>query len=80
MEINANPSLNVYNDKLLPNGDIEQTLSELDKFVKTNLIADSIALVTAPLVAKQASRRENKDQKTEPETPTKVGKDLSMPP
>lgn len=46
MEVNANPSLNVYNDKVLPNGDIEQTLSELDKFVKTNLIADSIALMT----------------------------------
>ena len=35
MEVNANPSLNVYNDRELPNGDIEQTLSELDKFVKT---------------------------------------------
>ena len=34
MEVNANPSLNVYNDKELPNGDIEQTLSELDKYVR----------------------------------------------
>jgi hypothetical protein len=50
MEVNANPSLNVYNDKELPNGDIEQTLSEIDKYVKTTLIADTIALVTtAPL-------------------------------
>ena len=46
MEVNANPSLNVYNDKVLPNGDIEQTLSELDKYVKTNLLADTFALVS----------------------------------
>jgi hypothetical protein len=64
MEVNANPSLNVYNDKVLPNGDIEQTLSELDKFVKTNLIADSIALVTKPLIAKQQTQKKgHKDQK-----------------
>ena len=50
MEVNANPSLNVYNDKELPNGDIEQTLSEIDKYVKTNLLADTISLVsTAPV-------------------------------
>ena len=60
MEVNANPSLNVYNDKVLPNGDIEQTLSELDKYVKTNLIADAIALVTYPLQAK--TKREMKEQ------------------
>lgn len=45
IEINANPSLNVYIDKELPNGDIEQTLSELDKYVKSILIADTIKLV-----------------------------------
>jgi len=50
MEVNANPSLNVYNDKELPNGDIEQTLSEIDKYVKTNLLADTIQIVSsAPL-------------------------------
>ena len=50
MEVNANPSLNVYSDKELPNGDIEQTLSEIDKYVKTSLLADTIALVsTAPI-------------------------------
>jgi|TARA_B110001450_G_C17634183_1_gene486481 hypothetical protein len=48
MEVNANPSLNVYNDKELPNGDIEQTLSELDKYVKTNLLADCLKIVTMP--------------------------------
>lgn len=63
MEVNANPSLNVYNDKVLPNGDIEQTLSELDKYVKTSLIADSIALVTQPLLVKQIQKKDNKDQK-----------------
>ncbi len=50
MEVNANPSLNVYNDKELPNGDIEQTLSEIDKFVKTNLLADTISLVSTAQV------------------------------
>jgi len=50
MEVNANPSLNVYNDKELPNGDIEQTLSEIDKYIKSNLIADTLNLMqTAPL-------------------------------
>lgn len=48
LEVNANPSLNVYTDKELPNGDIEQTLSELDKFVKTALISDTIKIVTTP--------------------------------
>jgi len=47
MEVNANPSLNVYNNKELPNGDIEQTLSEIDKYVKTNLLADTISLVSS---------------------------------
>jgi len=46
LEVNANPSLNVYSDKELPNGDIEQTLSELDKFVKTTLVNDCLKIVT----------------------------------
>ena len=46
LEVNANPSLNVYTDKELPNGDIEQTLSELDKYVKTNCLSDVIKIVT----------------------------------
>ncbi len=50
MEVNANPSLNVYNDRELPNGDIEQTLSEIDKYVKSMVVADTMALIsTAPL-------------------------------
>ena len=48
MEVNANPSLNVYTDTLLPNGDIEQNLSELDKYVKTNLVSDTLRLITTP--------------------------------
>jgi hypothetical protein len=70
MEVNANPSLNVYNDRELPNGDIEQTLSEIDKFIKTNLVADTLSLVsTAPIF-------QNKKQKeAEPPQPnTKVYK------
>ena len=52
MEVNANPSLNVYNDKELPNGDIEQTLSEIDKYVKSTLISDTLSLMqSAPLYA-----------------------------
>ena len=46
MEVNANPSLNVYVDKELPNGDIEQTLCELDKYVKSMLISDTFKLAT----------------------------------
>jgi hypothetical protein len=48
LEVNANPSLNVYSDKELPNGDIEQTLSELDKYVKTMVVSDTIKIVTTP--------------------------------
>lgn len=52
MEVNANPSLNVYSDKELPNGDIEQTLSELDKYVKSSIIADTFKLLEeAPILS-----------------------------
>lgn len=50
MEVNANPSLNVFDEKELSTGETELTLSEIDKFVKTNLIADTIQLIsTAPI-------------------------------
>ena len=56
-EVNANPSLNVYNDKELPNGDIEQTLSEIDKYIKSNLIADTLNLMqTAPLYQQKGQK------------------------
>lgn len=48
VEINANPSLNVYVDTPLPNGDIEQNLSEVDKYVKTTLVSDILRIVTMP--------------------------------
>ena len=45
MEINANPSLNVFSEKEGNNGEIEQQLSEIDKYVKTKLVADTIDLL-----------------------------------
>ncbi len=47
MELNANPSLSIYVDKELPNGDIEQTLCELDKYVKSMLISDTLKVISA---------------------------------
>ena len=49
VELNANPSLNVYTDTVLPNGDIEQNLSELDKYIKTNLMSDCLKIITLSL-------------------------------
>ena len=74
MEVNANPSLNVYNDKVLPNGDIEQTLSELDKYVKTTLLADTLNLIsTAPLFWKpsQSSKQMGQDKSAQPKVNTR---------
>ena len=66
MEVNANPSLNVYNDKVLPNGDIEQTLSELDKYVKTQLLADTFSLVShSPIFTKQNSKDTHKGESSQ---------------
>ena len=58
MEVNANPSLNVYNDTAsLPNGDAEQTLSEIDKHVKARLITDTLSLLSsAPLYTQKNCR------------------------
>lgn len=50
MEINANPSLNVFSEKEGSKGEVEIQLSEIDQFVKTKLVADTIDLMkTAPL-------------------------------
>ena len=58
LEVNANPSLNVYNDRELPNGDIEQTLSEIDKYIKSKVVADTLSLLsTAPIF--QSSKRQD---------------------
>lgn len=45
MEINANPSLNMYIDRELSNGDIERTLSDLDRYVKSHLVEDAIKII-----------------------------------
>lgn len=62
IEINANPSLNVYIDKELPNGDIEQTLSELDKYVKCMLISDTLKLVGHTQIAKTEQLNDHSHQ------------------
>lgn len=64
MEVNANPSLNVYNDRELPNGDIEQTLSEIDKYVKTNLVADTLGLVSTASIFQTKKQKEAQAQAT----------------
>lgn len=49
MEVNANPSLNMFLEKDMPpesTVEPEKILSELDKFVKTQVVAESIRLVT----------------------------------
>ena len=49
MEVNANPSLNMFLEKDVPpdcNIEPEKILSELDKFVKTRVVADAIRIVT----------------------------------
>ncbi len=49
MEVNANPSLNMFLEKDVDpasNVEPEKILSELDKFVKTKVMAESIRIVT----------------------------------
>lgn len=49
MEINANPSFNMFLERDLPNGDVEKTLSELDKYVKSKVIGEAIRIVTVTI-------------------------------
>ena len=42
MEVNSNPSFNMFLEKDLPNGDVERILSELDKYVKSKVVSESI--------------------------------------
>jgi hypothetical protein len=44
MEVNSNPSLNIFLERELPNGEVECTLSELDKYLKSLVISDAIKL------------------------------------
>ena len=49
MEVNANPSLNMFLEKDVPPDyglEPEKILSELDKFVKTQVVAEAIRIVT----------------------------------
>lgn len=49
MEVNANPSLNMFLEKDVPpdsNIEPEKILSELDKFVKSKVIAEAVRIVT----------------------------------
>lgn len=49
MEVNANPSLNMFLEKDVPPDSAvepEKILCELDKFVKTQVVAESIRIVT----------------------------------
>ena len=49
MEVNANPSLNMFIEKDMPPDSVEEPekiLSELDKYVKTKVIAESIRIVS----------------------------------
>ena len=45
LEVNANPSLNMYIDRELPNGDLERVLSDVDRFIKGSVVSDAIKIV-----------------------------------
>lgn len=47
MEINANPSLNMYLEWENEDGEHEKILSELDKHLKTTVVSDAIKIVKA---------------------------------
>jgi Tubulin-tyrosine ligase family len=49
MEINANPSFNMFLERDLPNGEVEKTLSELDRYVKSKVISEAIRIVTVSI-------------------------------
>ena len=46
MEINANPSFNMFLERDLSNGEIDKTVSELDKYVKSKVISEAIRIVS----------------------------------
>ena len=45
LEVNANPSMNMYIDRELPNGDLEWVLSDVDRFIKGTVVSDAIKIV-----------------------------------
>lgn len=49
MEINANPSLNIFLEREIPgttDGQTEKVLQELDKFVKAKVVTEAIRIVS----------------------------------
>lgn len=46
MEINANPSFNMFLERDLQNGEVEKTLSELDKYLKSKVASEAIHIAT----------------------------------
>ena len=49
MEINSNPSLNIFLDREIPgatDGQTEKVLQELDKLVKAKVVNEAIRIVT----------------------------------
>ena len=51
LEINSNPSLNIFLEKQMANGEETKELSEIDKYVKTIVVEDSINIVKRNLKA-----------------------------
>jgi tubulin polyglutamylase TTLL11 len=45
MEINANPSMNMFLERQNEKGEYEKILSELDKYLKTLVIDDAIKII-----------------------------------
>jgi len=45
LEVNANPSLNMYIDRELPNGDLEWVLSDVDRYIKGTVMSDALKIV-----------------------------------
>lgn len=45
LEVNANPSLNMYIDWELPNGDLEWVLSDVDWYIKGTVMSDALKIV-----------------------------------
>jgi tubulin polyglutamylase TTLL11 len=46
MEINANPSFNMFLERELPGGEVEKVTSELDKYLKARVATEAIKIVT----------------------------------
>jgi hypothetical protein len=45
MEMNSNPSFNIFLERELPGGEEEKILSEFDKYLKSLVLTDAIKIV-----------------------------------